>query len=126
MSKVTNYIVRERFHNDGKQNVTSKLHELVVDAFESVQMIEDLDDLEDDVASVVRDMIEHIIDGDPNLDIVNYKVVANKNNNATETLPLYMDVIYRHKDSVFPTILRYKVMPLPKLADEDKFAVWKK
>jgi len=123
---IYNYIIREKFHNCGRQAITQRIDGLVRDAFQSVKKIESLRALEDDVGAVIRDLMEYMIDENDDMDIVNFKVVANENNNDRDTLPLTLDVIYRHKDSIFPTTLRYRILPPPVDTSPDKFAIWKK
>ncbi len=126
MSKL-NYTIRKTIKNNGKPRITSKIEDIVEDAFDGVHTIRDLDDVYCNVAAVVNDMIHYMVDEDPNVDIINFKVVANENNNTSVTkMPFMLDVFYRHKDSTIPTQLNYTIDEIKPVEKVDKFAPWRK
>lgn len=124
--KDKNFIVRKSIKHNGKPKISKMFEDLVDDAFGGVYNINNLHEFNDKVGHVVYDMIMYMVDERDDLNIENYKVVCNENNNPSpKSLPVIMDIHYRHKDSVTATIIHY-VIDAPPIEEEiDRFAPWK-
>ena len=123
-----NYVIRYKAINDSNKKITDLFNEVVIDALDDQNVINNLDDITEHVTPIIRDMIDYIVAEHEQLKVINYKVVSNENNNPDPTkLPLVIDVHYRHKDSNAATILHYKLeKPAPAAPKVDRFLIWKK
>lgn len=125
--KSPTYVVKKTVKNNGKPKITNLIEAIVDDAFDGIKVIRTLDDLYGSVSCVVSDMIMYLSDERPDVGIVNFKVVANENNNVNDIKPPFvMDIFYKHKDSTLPTQLHYVVEDPKPTEIVDKFAPWKK